>query len=213
MSQPGGGSAGDPLQVLLERVERDREERCREILQGARSEAEAMRAQAYAQARRRLHQAVRDERQRLREQLESARATQETRQRQAYHEQSNTALAKAWELLEQALENRWRTPEGRREWLVGALEQAERFLPPGTWTIAHPPELASDELPTDLDTTLGPDQVTLATEADPALNAGIRIRCGGAELDATPAGLLADPKRVRSWLLATLAAHRSEKTG
>lgn len=211
MSQPAAGGEGDPLQILLDRVERDREERCREILQAARSEAEAVRAEAYAQARSRLHRAASDERERVREGLESARAARETRQRQARHQRTNAVLARAWELLEQALARRWQDPEGRRQWLRGALEQAGQFLPPGTWTITHPPGLDPGELPSDPESLPGGDQVTLAPEADPAIGAGIRIRCGRAELDATPAGLLTDRERVRAWLLATVAPQRREE--
>ena len=83
-------------------------------------------------------------------------------------------------------------------------------MPPGTWTIRHPPDLDPAELPDGLDgaSAPGPGQVVLASEADPDIRTGVRIQCGGAELDATPAGLLVDGERIRSWLLATIERRR-----
>jgi hypothetical protein len=210
MSQDARNGDTSPLAMLLQRVERDREQRCRELLEAARSDASTMRAEAHAQARRRVHQVITEERRRVADRLNSVRAEQETRQRQQRHRRINAALERGWELLEAALEHRWQSAEGRRAWIAGALAQAEHFLPPGTWTLRHPPELARSELPAALDRSgdPGPGQVTLASQADPDLTAGVRIQCGGAELDATPAGLLVDSERIRAWLLAAIEEHR-----
>lgn len=210
MSAPPPGTGEDPLQVLLDRVERDREERCREILEAARSEADRIRAQAYAEGRQRLHRTVTEERRRVQERLRSARAERETRERRQRHRQVNAALERAWQLLEGALEDRWADPRGREEWVRGALEQAERFLPPGTWTLEHPEGLDPETLPEALAV---PERITLETRADPGLAAGIRIRCGAAEVDASPSGLLADRERIRSRLLAAIEEQRAREEG
>jgi hypothetical protein len=209
---PTQGPDTDPLQRLLERVERDREERCREILEAARAEAATMRAEAHAQARARVHRAITAERRRVRERLDAARAEQETRQRQRRHQRINAALERGWGLLEAALVRRWADAEGRRLWLQGALEQAARFLPPGTWTVAHPPDLDPAELPAEPGDLpgLGSPQAGLVSQPDGTLSAGVRLSCGGVEVDATPAGLLADPERIRARLLAALQQQLGE---
>lgn len=210
MSAERRGDEAGPLEVLLQRVEHDREQRCREILEAARSDASTMRAETHAQARRRVHQVIVDERRRAQERLNSARAEQDTRQRHQRHQRINATLERGWALLEEALDRRWQTTEARRSWILAALAQAQAFLPPGTWTIRHPPDLDPAELPNGLDgaNAPGPGQVTLATETDPAIRIGVRIQCGGAELDATPAGLLVDAERIRSWLLAVIERRR-----
>lgn len=201
----------DPLQILLARVERDREERCGEILQAARDEADTIRQEAYSRARQRLHRTVETERQRVRRRLRSVQAEQATHLRQRRNQRINTSLEKAWDKLEDALHKRWSDPRGRQEWVRGALEQARHFLPPGTWTLTHPASQDPANLASDLTAMVDPDQVALETESDPGLSAGVRIRCGGTEVDATPEGLLVDHERVRSWLLASIQHHRTKK--
>ncbi|MEF8792456.1 hypothetical protein [Thiohalorhabdus sp.] len=201
----------DPLQTLLARVERDREERCREILQAARDEADAIRQEAYSRARQRLHRTVETERQRVRRRLRSVEAEQATHVRQRRHQRISNSLEKAWNRLEEALHKRWSNPQGREEWVRGALEQARHFLPPGTWTLTHPSSQDPEDLASDLTAMVDPDQVTLETEPSSGLSAGIRIRCGETEMDATPAGLMVDRERVRSWLLASIQHHRNKR--
>ena len=207
MTNGDQGRPQDPLEVLLERVERDREERCRKILESARSDADRVRGEAFAQARSRLHRTVRDERRRVEDELRAARAEQETRHRHQRHRRINAALERAWSQLERALEARWQDPRGRRAWMQGALEQAARFLPPGTWTLHHPPAVGANELP-DLTGIADAERIALETAPDSELTTGVRIGCGGTRLDATPEGLLADRERVRSWLLAAIERHR-----
>jgi len=209
VTPPADGNGSAPLATLLARVEQDRERRCREILQAARQQADALRAEAYGQGRRRLHEAVREERHRVEHALDSARAEQETRQRHRRHRRVNAALERVWPMLEQALAERWRTADGRRQWLDGALEEARRFLPRGTWTVHHPRDLEPGEIDAGR-AGLEPEQVSLETAPEDGLDTGVRIVCGDAEVDATPRGLLADRERVRSWLLAAVAAHRQE---
>ncbi len=213
MSSPQEEDTRSPLQILMERVERDREQRCREILQAARSEAEEIRQEAYSRARRRVHRTVQNQRQRVAQRLRSAQAERGTRLRQQRHQRINAALKEAWDLLEKALRKRWAEAEGREEWVRGALEQAERFLPAGTWTLEHPSSLDPQELSGELSNLIGSDQVSLDPKAHPHLGVGVRIRCGDAEVDATPEGLLVDRERVRSWLLAEAQKHREEENG
>lgn len=202
MTAEGPSQARDPLQTLLDRVEGERERRCREILDQARTEADRIRAEAYRQARDRFHEAAETDRQRVAERLRSARAEQETRRRQRRHQRINADLAEAWGLIGDALERRWRDPEARKQWMAAALRQAGDFLPGGTWQVEHPPDLDPAEIPVDRADTVDPGEITLEPRRRPELTAGLRIRRDGAVVDATPAGLLADGSRVRSWLLA-----------
>jgi hypothetical protein len=96
---------------------------------------------------------------------------------------------------------RWTDAAARRAWTAMAFAEAARALPAGRWSVRHAPgaPLAGAALPAG---------VTLEAAVDPALEAGLRIGCGNAELDATPGGLLREPGRVAALWLGALERRR-----
>lgn len=203
----------DAVEKLVAHIERGRDERCNEVLNEAAAEAERIVAKARQQARLRVHEAAEEARGEAERMRRSARAKAETRLRQAEHKATSAALSDAWERLQEALPARWADGEACRMWVAAALDQAAHALPAGTWTLTHPadwnPKEASDLLEEAAQTR---EDVDIRTEAAQDVEAGVRLSCGGACLDATPAGLLARPARVQALLLAALDAHHARPT-
>ena len=203
----------DAVAKLVAHIERGRNERCNEVLTKAAAEAEGIVAKARRRARLQVHEAAEEARGEAERMRRSARAKAETRLRQAEHKATAAALSDAWDRLRAALPERWAEAEARRTWVAAALDQAARALPPGTWTLTHPADWKPKEARDLLDEAARKrEDVDIRTEATPDLQAGVRVSCGGACLDATPAGLLARPARVRALLLAALDAHHARPT-
>lgn len=207
MREAGPAPSRDSLAALLARVQENRESRCRELLRQAREDAEAMVGEAFRRNRAELHRAIQQERDRMEERLRSRRAQLETQRRLHRHRQVNELLEQGFERLEETLRQRWREKEARAQWIAAALAQAREFLNAGHWVLEHPPGWDPDEAPDP------PEGVTLEARADDELRAGLRIRAGNARVDATPAGLLRDSERVKSWLLAEVEALRRQEDG
>lgn len=212
-AREAAAAGGEAVEKLVAHIERGRDERCSEVLNEAAAAAERIVAKARRQARLRVHEAAEEARGEAERMRRSARAKAETRLRQAEHKATAAALGDAWERLHAVLPERWAEAEARRTWVGAALDQAARALPPGTWTLTHPadwrPKEASDLLD---EAARKREDVDIRTEETPDLEAGVRVSCGGACLDATPAGLLARPARVRALLLAALDAHHARPT-
>lgn len=194
-----------PEQALIAHLAQQRDHSLSRIRRQADAEAAALLAEARRRARARLQDAVAEERRRAERELRGTTARAETRLRQRFHETALDLLERTMPLLAEALEQRWQDAAARRRWLDDALELARRRLPAGSWTVEHPPGLAAEELRAALGKVSVP-QADLSVEPRPApeLSAGIRVHCGGARLDASPAGLLVDPERIQGLLLARL---------
>jgi len=205
MSEAGTDAARDSLATLLARVEQNRERRCQELLRQGREDAEAVVSEAFRNNRAELHQAIQEERDRLVERLRSRQAQLETQRRLRRHRAVNQTLDQGYDRLEEALRQRWEESRARGEWVAAALGQARQFLSGDHWVIEHPPDWDPAETPEP------PEGITLETRAEAQLPAGLRIRSGKAWVDATPAGLLRDSERVKSWLLAEIEALRRQE--
>ena len=82
------------LDNLLQVVERNRDERCRQLLDTAHAQARQLLQQAYREARERLHHKVLATREEARRQLASAQAQQQTRLRLQRHHADEVLLAR-----------------------------------------------------------------------------------------------------------------------
>lgn len=197
---------------LVDHIRRTREQRCEAILREASDEADRIVQQARRKARRRVHEAAEKARADSWRRLRSARAQAETRLRQARHAATHEALEMAWGELQDALRRRWQDEEARRIWFRAALAQAARMLPPGTWHLEHPAGWEPSEVADLIDEACSQQPgADVETAADDDMEAGLRLSCGGAVLDASLAGLLARPTRVQALLLAELEATGATK--
>ena len=194
------------LSAFLGVVERDRDERCRQILEEAKRKAREIEATARRDAHQRVTQAVRDARARSRAELEAARAALGTEERRLGYDVRKTLLERAWVRLEQVIELRWVLAETRRPWVLALIERARASLPACAWRVDHPSDLDSAEL-RDIS-----ERVRVASSAAPSMSSdsgvvhGIRIEASGACLDGTLHGLLANRTVVEGRLLMELAS-------
>ncbi|MBK1719617.1 hypothetical protein [Thiocystis violacea] len=190
--------------ALLKLVSDYQEGECQTLLEAARAEAGRLLSLAYRQARARLHARVVAERANARERVHAVRAERETRARAGVERANARLLELAWPWLREALVARWREPESRRHWIRFARLQAERSLPPGVWTIRHPPDWASSERMELASRLTGETGRPPRFLADGALRAGLVIEVAGASLDISLDGLLRDRPRLEARLLALM---------
>jgi hypothetical protein len=189
---------------LLKLLDEYRDQECRKFLDAARAEAERTAERAYRRERARLHERVVAERAAARGRIQAVRAERDTRSRGGTERAHARILEQAWPLLRQTLGQRWQTPEGRRGWAAGAIDQARRTLPPGDWTIRHAPGWPEPErtpLVRGIAQDLGAEPRLVE---DRGISAGLVVEWAGAALDATLDGLLRDRRRIEARLLALL---------
>lgn len=192
------------VETLLALVEQHRAERCSKLLAEAQERRQALLREAYGEARVRVHEAIVTERRRGQDKLDATRAQLETRARQQQHRTALLLLQHGWELLGQAVLQRWKSAPQRQQWVCDLLRQALQRLPRCSWVIEHPPgwELAEcAEMQDQLQAHCGgmPE-----LRADDQIDAGLRICADGACLDGTLEGLLADRNAIEAQLLAQL---------
>jgi len=185
--------------ALLEEVARYRDTAAVAALAAAREEVAGYLAHARGEARRRFHAAAQETRRQAAARIGAAEAAQAAVARQRRHEVGRAVVAAGLPMLEAAVVARWHDPVGRRQWLAWAARSAAARLVGGGWEVAHPPAWAVAEW--ELAIAAGGDP-TPRLVADPAIAAGVRITAGGAFVDATVAGLLADRERIGGRLLA-----------
>jgi len=201
--------AEDTLTTLLKVVEGDRDERCARIREEAEREAKRLVSEARSQARQRVGEAIAEARRRARARVADARAALATEARRRRQESSRVLLERAWEVLPDALAERWDDPADRRAWLESVVDLAAGSLPLGTWHVSHPPDLTDEEA------KLVADRIEEATGDPPELEpsdqvrSGLRICVGQTCLDGTARGLLADRRAVEGRLLAEMLREAS----
>jgi hypothetical protein len=197
-------NTGEREKGLLKLVEDFRERECRRILEEARAQARDLLHQAYRRERSHLHDRVVAERSRAQARIQAARAERSTRERRATERTSVDLLVAAWPRVRAGLLARWEDPSQRRRWIAGYLQQALRMLPRGLWTVRHAAGWADAErsgAAVELAEALGQAP---RFETDGSIEAGLIVSSGGAVLDASLEGLLADRPRLEARLLALL---------
>ena len=188
--------------ALLELIESDRRAQCERILGEARAAAAARLAQAHAAERKRMHAALQVQRELRRERIAAAQARLATRRRLHAQQRSAALLKLAWTQLPDALRALWRQPDARRAWAASVLQAARSRLPPDGWRVLHAPDWPAGEQQIALQPLR--TQALPGFEADPAIDAGLKVRCGGNVIDGTLAGLLADRAEIEARLLHRL---------
>lgn len=188
-------------QALLTLLEDDRQQQCEALLADARARADSVLRQAHRDARARMRAAFAAERQRLDEQLQAAGARLQTEHRLSEQERRAQMLRLAWDMLPEALRQRWQDPRRRSQWVAQAIDSAQRLLPRDRWTLNVAPGWPAQEREQALQSVarlLG----TLPDCSETAdLQAGLLITAGGNRLDATLGGLLADRGAIEARLL------------
>lgn len=192
------------LVEMLKLVEDHELARCREIMARAQREARQQLREAHAAARLRMYRHAQElkhlrNRERGRAEAELATARRQHRQR------GDLALLDAgWAKLRKALMARWQVPAERRRWVENLARQALARLPRGPWAVACPAawdRAEREALAKQLASVLGaaPEWIE-----DRNVAVGLRFCVGGACLDGTLDGLLADRAAVEATMLAEL---------
>jgi hypothetical protein len=209
MSDEAASIASAQLQHLLDVVERNREERCKALLEEARAQAQQLMQLAHREARARLRRKVLVSREEARLQLASAEAQLQTRLRLHRHRADQELLLRAWEPLTERMLQRWQQAASRALWIGRLVEQASAVLVDRHWRVEHPVDWSVQEraaLEARLNRDLGCQPTFAAHEA---CAAGLRICAGSACIDGTIEGLLGARTRVEALMLATLNECRS----
>jgi hypothetical protein len=204
-------------EALLRRVAREQESRTRRIRDEADDQARAIVQRARQEARQRLKQAIEEERREVNRAVADRSAALDTDARRAEQAMLRALIEGAWERLPHGLVARWDDALARAQWCRAACEFAARSLrghaPVVVELDAEWASEAGGQIAEFLKAQgLGP----VETHAVTALGAGLRIRSGGACVDATVGGILASRERVESELLAefdhAVAAAAAEKS-
>lgn len=192
-------------QGLMRLVDEYREGECRRLIQAAREEAAVLIARTFEREHGRLHERVVAERAGARARIQAARAERDTRERAGGERVNARLLAMAWPRLDAALMRRWEVAEGRALWVRGALANARRVLPAGSWVVRHAPDWPQAEQRAAIEDLVSHLGSAPGMRPDERIRAGVVVDCAGAVLDASLDGILSDRPRLEARLLALLA--------
>lgn len=190
---------------LLKLVAEQRDEACRRLIAEAEAAARALLRQTHRKQRAHLHRRVLEERARIHARIQAVEAERVTRERRQQARSSAGVLEQAWPLLEAGLRRRWQDAEGRRRWVRRCVGEALGALPAGAWTVRHAPGWPAAEQQAVRDELLRVLGVEPQLRSDASIEAGLIVDSGGACLDGSLHGLLADRQRLEARLLALLA--------
>ena len=189
------------MQALLTLLEEDRRRQCDALIAEAQARARSVVQQAHRDALARMRAAFAVERQRLNEQIKAAAASLQTGHRLSEQERLAQLLRLAWQMLPEALLQRWQDPGRRRKWVEQVIDMAHRLLPHDMWTLRVAPGWSAKERDEALQAVARRLGYTPGFSEDPDVQAGLLIMVAGNRLDATLGGLLADRAAVESRLL------------
>lgn len=199
------------MDALLRRVARERETRCRRVLEAADEQAAGIVARARVEARARVRQAVADERAAVAQALGARRAALDTVRRRDMQARVRAALDVAWDAMPAAIDAVWHDRAARDRWCRAARLAAAAVLESATGLVVE------------IDATSDEDDesaVRAAFDGDSAIvrrvegiGAGVRVRAGRACVDASWRGLLASRERVEAALLGEILGGASPEHG
>lgn len=192
------------MQALLALLEEDRKRQCDALSADAQARARSVVQQAHRDARARMRAAFIAERQRLDDRVKAAAARLQAERRISEQERRAQLLRLAWQMLPQALLERWRNPEQRGKWVAQAIDSAHRLLPRETWTLRVAPGWSPAEREQTLQATARRLGAMPRCSELAELQAGLLIIAGEGRLDATIGGLLADRSAIEARLLEYL---------
>lgn len=196
------------MQALLTLLEQDRRRQCDALMADARARARAVLRQAQDDARSRMRAAFAAERQRLEQQTRAAAARLQTERRLSEQERRAQLLRLAWDMLPDALLQRWQDPDRRGKWVAQAIDSAQRLLPRDSWMLSVAPGWPAQEREQALRSVASRLGAMPGCSEFAELQAGLLIMAGGNRLDATLAGLLADRAAIEARLLDYLERQR-----
>lgn len=189
------------MQALLTLLEEDRKRQCDALISDAQARASGVVQQARRDALARVRAVFAVERQRLDEQLKAAAASLQTERRLSEQERLAQLLELAWQMLPEALLERWQDPGRRRKWVAHVIDMAQQLLPHPMWTLRVAPGWPAEERDQALQAVARRLGYTPDCSEDADIQAGLLIMAAGNRLDATLGGLLADRAAVEARLL------------
>lgn len=205
MKEGDGGIARTQADALKALLEQSRERQCRELKERAEIEAREIRRRARRQGRERVSRAAHEERARLEREVRLVEAEIETEQRRRERLRDLALIEAGRTALREALAARWQDREQRLQWAAATMQEAREVLFGREWTLEHPADWAEEER----DAAILYAREQCGAEVTPAaaedLAAGLRIRCRGALVDMSVAGLMAHGRAVDGALLAEIA--------
>lgn len=191
---------------LISQLRQEQNERSRLL----HAEAAAWARQRLREARRKARLLIADtviaEREHLRKEIAAAEASIMAQQRHRHQVYIARVLATVMTRIPEMLAQRWKEQASRQAWLRAALGEAERRLGVCEWRIRHAPGLGRDDI-----SALQAGGHAHWLE-DAALEAGLIIEKQGARLDASVAGLMADPVDLHGRILTLLQTVRASET-
>ena len=206
MKESEGGIVQAQAEALKALLEQSRESQCRELREQAELQARELTRRARHQARERVSNAAHEERARLEREVRMVEAEIETEQRRRERERDLALLAAGRGALREALEARWQDRDQRLQWAVATLQEARDVLFGREWTLEHPAEWAEQERDAAIAYAREKCDAELNATAVRDLTHGLRIRCKGALVDMSVAGLMAHTRAIEGALLAEVAA-------
>ena len=198
-----GARSGSLADAMRSQVE----EEVRGVTEAAGKEAVDIVRSARRVARLRLHKAVQAMRSERRNAIQRATAQLHAAERRQRYNTEMAVLGEAMTALRQAVGERWRKADDRRQWCLSLVDAAKDRLEPGTWTIEHPQDWEPERDNALVAALKGQLGALPAFKPDETIDAGIRIRGDHSCLDGTLDGLLVR----RNWVEAALLAQLGEK--
>lgn len=192
------------VEGLMQRIVRDRDERCAALRRAAAAQGKDIVASARRDALAKVRGAIAEERERIEQGLRLAEARADTEARRQAQRETQALLEHLWAEIPSLLEQRWHDPKGQQGWISAAFAHAGTLLAGRPWRIEHAPLRASQA-------TLGAEALERGAREvlwvlDATLSAGLKIVTESVRLDATPSGLLADREQIEAQFLAEYAA-------
>jgi hypothetical protein len=175
-----------------------------DLIRAAEEEAAGIADAAKRSSRERLRTAVRAMRIERRAHLDKSHARLEAARRGRQQALQAAMLKEAMTELTSALERRWHNKADRHAWCLSLIDEAQDRLEQGQWKVEHPNEWDAGTEKSLVGILKSASGASPAFEADPQIEAGIRIRAGDSCLDGTVDGLLARRARIEAALLALL---------
>lgn len=190
------------VDALMELLEQSRSAHCQQARDGAELQAAELLRRARRAARERVSKAAHEERARLEREVRRVEAEIETEQRRRARRRDSLLIEVGRKLLADALAARWAQADARREWTACVLEEAAGVLLGRDWTLEHPADWPDEERDRAIELARTHHGATVATKPVNELDAGLKIRSGGALVDMSIAGLLANERTIEGELLA-----------
>lgn len=197
-----GGVVRIQVDALMDLLEKSRSTHCTGVREQAELQAQEIRRRARRIARERVSKAAHEERERLEREIRRVEAEIETEQRKRERLRDMALIEAGRERLARALAARWESPAERARWAETAVLEAAEVLLRREWTLEHPADWPAEERDRAIEFAGARCGATVTAKAAGGLDAGLRIRSGGALVDMSIPGLLANEHSIEGNLLA-----------